>query len=332
MKRELLNLLRCPQCHGVVRLASDKVQCDEIETGQLHCEGCACEYPIVNSVPRFVPKDNYSNNFGIQWNLYRKSQLDSHSGVPISSDRFFSYTGWTPADLKGKLVLDVGCGAGRFAEIALSCGARVVAVDYSSAVDACWENHCDKASFHIVQGDIYQLPFKPGSFDFVYCLGVLQHTPDVKKAFLALPKQLNENGQLAVDIYPKLLRNLFWSKYWVRPITKRMSPRSLLKLVRLLVRALLPVSVFLSRIPIAGPKLKYLIPVANYTGVYPLSIEQIKEWAVLDTFDMLAPAHDHPQTLTTLSEWFAEARLENVKVFRKGFFVGRGSRAVAGSK
>jgi SAM-dependent methyltransferase len=326
MKRNLLDILCCPQCRVQLEPIAEN-NCDaEIETGKLRCQKCSREYPIVNNVPRFVPTDNYSSSFGKQWNLYRQSQLDSHSGHQISRDRFFSFTGWNPAELKGKLVLDVGCGAGRFAEIALSCGARVVAVDYSSAADACWENHRKSADFDAIQGDIYRLPFKPGSFDYVYCLGVLQHTPDVRRAFLALPEQLRENGRLAVDVYPKLWRNIFWSKYWLRPATKRMNHDRLLKLVHFLVNTFLPVSLAVSRIPVLGQKIKYLLPIANYGGVYPLTPEQIKEWALLDTFDMLAPAHDHPQTADTLSSWFAEARLENVEVFRKGFFVGRGSK------
>ena len=37
-------------------------------------------------------------------------------------------------EIKNKLILDVGCGAGRFAEIALKAGANLIAIDYSFAV------------------------------------------------------------------------------------------------------------------------------------------------------------------------------------------------------
>jgi SAM-dependent methyltransferase len=311
-------------------LCGEAEQQGEIASGKLVCDRSQHSFPIERSIPRFVPRDNYAVSFGLQWNRFRKTQLDSHSGQPISRDRFFAFTGWTPDQLAGKQVLDIGCGAGRFAEIALSCGAQVVALDYSSAVDACWANHQDKRNLlGILQADIYHLPLLPAQFDFVYCLGVLQHTPDVRAAFMALPPQLNTAGQLAVDLYPKQWRNYLWPRYWIRPITTRIRPERLFRVVQFMVTYLLPLSVVLGRTPVVGRKLRHLIPLANYDGILPLNSEQLREWAALDTFDMLAPAHDHPQTSSTLLRWFHEAGLHSVRVFRQGFLVGRGSRGIA---
>ncbi len=296
-----------------------------IESGELATADEAHVYPIVGGIPRFVPRSNYASSFGLQWNRFRATQLDSHSGLRISHDRFYKFTGWKPEQLAGKRVLDVGCGAGRFTEIALDAGASVVAIDYSSAVDACRANH-DSERLDVVQADIYALPFEPATFDFVYCLGVLQHTPDVHRAFAALPAQLRSGGRLAVDLYARLWRNLLWSKYWLRPLTKRMNAQTLFRAVERAVPVLLPLSRAITAIPALGPKLRYAVPVVNYEGTYPLSKSQLREWAVLDTFDMLAPAHDHPQTLTTLREWFNEADLQEISVERIGFIVGRGTR------
>ncbi len=106
----------------------------------------------------------------MQWNTFSKTQLDSHSGHPISANRFWEATGWKPSDLAGQRVLDVGCGAGRFAEVALEAGAEVVALDYSNAVDACYENLGRSERLLVVQGDVYSLPFRKGDFAFVYSL------------------------------------------------------------------------------------------------------------------------------------------------------------------
>ncbi len=270
--------------------------------------------------------NNYTKSFGFQWNKLRQVQLDSCTGVPISRERFFGETGWAPNGLRGKLMLDVGCGSGRFAEVALSCGAKVVAVDYSLSVEACWQNLCQNSDLSVLQADLHSLPLRRGGFDYVYCFGVLQHTPDARKAFAALPEQVRKGGRLVVDIYPKLLLNIIWPKYWLRPLTKRLSDERLFKLVEVLVKYLLPISFAVGRIPLLGRKLRYIIPVANYKGVFPLSRSQLREWALLDTFDMLSPEHDHPQPMRKLAEWFEQGGLEEVEVFRRGFYVGRGMK------
>src|SRR5437762_8433499 len=138
MKRDLLEILCCPECRGDLRLVGAEEASGEIESGELQCTACRRIYPIIRSIARFVPAENYADNFGFQWNRFRKTQLDSHTGLPISRDRLFFSTEWPAEELRGKRVMDAGCGAGRFAEVSLSTGARVVAVDYSSAVDACY--------------------------------------------------------------------------------------------------------------------------------------------------------------------------------------------------
>ena len=318
LESSFLDVLCCPACRSELTQPGES---------SLRCTGCAEEYVVRDGIPRFVPAENYAANFGLQWNLFRRTQLDSFSGQPISRHRFLNYTNWTEPEMRGALVLDVGCGAGRFTEIALSLGARVVALDYSSAVDACRLNHQGKEGLSIVQGDIYRLPLKEGVFDRVYCLGVLQHTPDVERAFRALPPVLKEGGALAVDLYPKLWTDVLWPKYWLRPLTRRMRAETLFQTVRTGVRWLWPVSLALGRVPVVGRKLRHAIPIVNYEGVYPLSPEQLKDWAVLDTFDMFGPAFDQPQSAEILEGWMRSSGLEDVEVFRSGFIVGRGRKA-----
>jgi uncharacterized protein YbaR (Trm112 family) len=328
MHRDLMNLLVCPGCRGTLTVHPEGGHEDDVESGTLTCGACATSYPIVHSVPRFVPAANYSSSFGFQWNRFRRTQLDSVTGQPISRDRFFAQSGWSAADMSKGWTLDLGCGAGRFAEVALATGTRLVAVDYSNAVDACRQNLGPHPRLDVVQADVYHLPFAQGRFDFVYCFGVLQHTPDVHAAFAALTRQVAAGGRIAVDLYPDLALNLLWPKYWLRPVTKRMQADRLLSLVSGMVALLWPASLALGRVPRIGRRLRHALPIANYEGILPLNARQLKEWAVLDTFDMLAPAHDHPQSVATLSEWFHEARLSEVEVFRRGLVVGRGRQPI----
>lgn len=326
MQIELLDILRCPQTGQRLVLESPEYSDEQIRSGYLVTEDGQHRYQVREFIPRFVPESNYADNFGMQWNKFRQTQLDSYSGHPISANRFWKATGWKPEDIAGKWVLDVGCGAGRFAEVALQAGAKVVALDYSRAVDACFANLRHHPNLHVVQGDIYALPFLKASFPFVYSLGVLQHTPDVAHAFAALPKMVAEGGWLCADFYWKRLRTLLHSKYFFRPITKRMPQQKLFHILEKAVPTLLKASQLTGGIPFAGRILKRLIPVADYTGVYPLNERQLREWALLDTYDMLGPQYDSPQSAATIRQWMLATGFDRIEVFQANLLVVRGRK------
>jgi 2-polyprenyl-3-methyl-5-hydroxy-6-metoxy-1,4-benzoquinol methylase len=326
VKTKLLELLRCPTTGQSLTLEADGNNSQLIDVGWLVSEDGQHRYPIRNGIPRFVPESNYADNFGMQWNHFRQTQLDSHSGQPISSDRFWLSTNWTPADLKNLWVLDVGCGAGRFAEVALNAGAKLVALDYSNSVDACYANLKHHPNLYVVQGDIYALPFALGEFQFVYSLGVLQHTPDVYKAFAALPPMLRVGGSLCVDYYEKSWKSIFHIKYWLRPITKRLAKATLFSLLQKAIPVLLPLSRLLGGMPLVGGVLKRLIPVVNYYGTLQFTTQQHLEWSLLDTFDWLAPHYDQPQTASTALQWMEQVGMNDIEVLKAGHLVARGTK------
>ncbi len=324
MHIEFLEIIRCPKTGQRLILNKPVYKDKQIHTALLVSEDGKYTYPVHDFIPRFVPQSNYADNFGMQWNKFRQTQLDSYSGHPISADRFWKAAGWKPEDIADQWVLDVGCGAGRFAEVALQAGAKVVALDFSSAIDACFANLREHPNLHVVQGDIYALPFLKESFPFVYSLGVLQHTPGVSKAFSALPPMVAEGGLLCVDYYWKRLRTMLHSKYLSRPITKRLPKLTLFNLLETIVPSLLKTSQIIGRMPFVGRYLKRLIPVADYTGRYPLNKCQLEEWALLDTFDMLGPQYDSPQSASTIRNWMANAGLKEIDTFQANLLVVRG--------
>jgi SAM-dependent methyltransferase len=324
MKKNFLELLRCPKTKSFLKFDSETYLGDEIINGYLINEDGSCKYPIIDKIPRFVPDSNYANNFGFQWNKFRQTQLDSYSETSISGDRFWSSTLWSKNELAGKWVLDCGCGSGRFAEIALNAGAYVVALDYSNAVDACYLNLKGHPNLYLMQGDIYELPFKPNSFDFVYSLGVLQHTPNVKLAFMQVANQVKIGGKFCVDFYEKNFKSMLLPKFWLRPITKRMNQEKLFSLLEKYILTLFSVSELFGKLPLIGKYLKRLIPVANYSGILPLDKKQLLEWALLDTFDWLGPEYDNPQRIKTLSAWMNEAKMKDFDVLKVVHIVARG--------
>ena len=321
MNLELLELLRCP----VSGQKLDHIYKENNANNQfLISKDKKIKYEIQNNIPRFVSSFNYADNFGFQWNYYSKTQLDSYSKQPISYDRFWKSTGWNKTDLKDKWILDVGCGSGRFAEIALEVGAKVVAIDYSSSVDACYDNLKSYPNFYVLQADIYSLPFCKESFDFIYSLGVLQHTPNVEKAFKSLPPLLKNKGKICVDFYWKRLRTMFHIKYLLRPITKKLNNKNLFLFLKKYTPILLKISIFLDKIPMIGIILKRLIPVANYKNIYSLSDNQLLEWATLDTFDMLSPEYDNPQSKKTIYKWMEIMNIDNIEILHSTLLVARG--------
>jgi len=327
MRARDLQLLVCPACHG--DLALDAAACGSsfVESGRLPCAPCGVDYPIVRGIPRFVPADNYASNFGLEWTIHARTQYDSYTGLPISRRRFFEETGW-PADLRGQLVLEVGSGSGRFTEQVAATGAQVVSMDYSYAVEANYQSNGAKDNVFIVQGDVYAMPFRRGAFDKLFCFGMLQHTPDVAKAFQALPPMLKPGGELVVDVYKKTLLAVgLGPKYWVRWLTRHMDPDRLYRLTTRWVDLMWPLCSVIRKIPRIGPSINWRLLVADYSG-WGLHGEVLKEWAYLDTFDMLSPRYDSPQTLPTVRRWFEAAGLEGIDVrYGRNDIRGRGRRA-----
>jgi SAM-dependent methyltransferase len=305
MKFSLLDVLACPKCQQALEGTKGADHGDLLE-GALQCRGCGASYPVRGGVPRFVDAGNYGASFGQQWNWFRTTQLDSVSRTDLSATRFFSETGWPREWLRGKLVLDAGCGAGRFLEIAAECGARVVGVDISSAVDAAAANVGRFPNAHVIQASLYELPFRRGVFDACYCIGVLQHTPDPNRALVSLAPVLKEGGRLAVVAYERKRWTKLNTKYLIRPLTRRMPKGALLKAIQVTMPVVFVITEVLYRLPVVGRMFKFVIPVANYTDEPRLSLRQRYDWAILDTLDMLSPAFDQPQTapevMNTLSE------------------------------
>lgn len=326
MHPEFVSRLRCPRTGSALNLIEAQIENGRVRHGVLVAAEGGGRFPVREYIPRFVGASNYADNFGMQWNMFRQTQLDSYSGVPVSANRFWKATGWSPREIAGQWILDIGCGSGRFAEVALDAGAHVVALDYSSAVDACYRNLIHHENLHVVQGDVYALPFSKGSFPFVYSLGVLQHTPDVKRAFEALPPMVTPGGRLCVDYYWKRVRTMLHPKYLLRPITKRVRQDRLFAMLQRRVPGMLRVSQALGRVPVLGRVLQRLVPICDYTGIYALSDQQLREWALLDTFDMLAPRYDNPQTLPTVRRWFVDAGFVDIETFHEGHLVARGCK------
>jgi len=314
MQTKLLEVLACPKCEGdLTCTATETDQGGEVLEGHLDCAKEGHQFPIVAGIPRFVPIDNYAASFGYQWNRFKLEQIDSANGTKLSAQRFYSETGWTKEWLKDKWILDAGCGAGRFVDVVSLEDSQVIGIDISNAVDAAKANLAGRKNVHLVQASIYELPFRRGIFDGVYCIGVVQHTPDPQKTVASLPRFLRAGGRIAISAYERKPWTMLYGKYLVRPIAKRLHKEKLLAGIKGMMPVLFPITDVLFRLPLAGRLFMFMIPVANYVHERSLTRKQRYEWAILDTFDMLSPQYDQPRTKEEIEQALSSSGIVDIE-------------------
>jgi SAM-dependent methyltransferase len=291
-------ILRCLDCQGkLIRSANGSA-----------CANCEREYPLLNGVLRFVESQNYVGSFGFQWKLYSRTQLDD--GSSQRSERAFRRrTGFRPDDLAGKFVLDVGCGMGRFAEVATRWGAHVVGIDLSLASEVAAKNLADRTAT-IFQADVFRLPFAAESFDYIYSVGVLHHTPDCEQAFKVLPRLLKPGGRIAIWLYSSYNPWYRMSDVY-RNFTRRMSPETLHRLCKAVV-PLYGAHQILKKIPLVGKPASSAL-----AWMIPMSHNKDATWRVLDTFDWYSPWYQSKHTYEEVFRWFESCGLEDLRVIEQ---------------
>lgn len=99
------------------------------------------------------------------------------------------------ADLRGKLLLDLGCGTGWFSRRARERGADVVSVDLGPSL---LKQVLRKAPVRPVAGSALNLPFRDSSFDVVVSSEMIEHTTDPAQAVREMARVLKPGGPLAL--------------------------------------------------------------------------------------------------------------------------------------
>ncbi len=241
--------------------------------------------------------------YALQWNRYRI--------VRPEEDRvtFRNRTGLTDADLAGTCVLDAGCGMGRYLRITAEAGARLaVGLDLSWAVLAARETTSGLPKVALVRGDLLQTPFPSGVFDHIYSLGVLDHTPDPRAAFLELARLLKPGGRIVVWVYPRERPALERIIQVHRAVSTRLPLGVLVALSRLTA----PIGGLKRRLMASKNRLVARAGVALNLLTLGVSMHPDPEVRVCDTLDWYAPKYMSRHTFDEVAGWFAEAGLIDV--------------------
>lgn len=244
MRKRLLDILRCPNCAGVLELTPFEMNEDEVVSGILSCPEPRY-FPIYKGIPRMLPnsladywqeierdvptpmppvvddliererfnargesfdsrtKANFSNEWdnhdigGKTWTMELADRVQWFFLDPIRIPK---------EDLKGKLLLDAGCGNGSQSVAYTEFRLEVVALDLSTGLEKgqAFRDVYEKGireNVHFIQADLQKPPLAPDSFDIIHSTGVLHHTPDTLKTFRALCPLLKAGGTFYVWLY-----------------------------------------------------------------------------------------------------------------------------------
>lgn len=258
-----LPLLRCPRCRGALRPLGET---SHLADGILACDGPSCgeRYPVIAGVPRLVtgterqrvlakhadwfavdrPRgelrdawhagthgrsaDATVSGFDFEWEHF------SAAGTSELATVFEEYFDLIPGDrfASEQVVLDAGCGAGRWALEVARRGARVLAVDLGESIEIARRNTLLTGRVACVQADIRDLPLAPASVDWAYSLGVLHHLDDPSRALRHIVDPVVGQGPVLLYVYyaldhrGRLYRALFQVVGRVRRVTSAL-PRPL---------------------------------------------------------------------------------------------------------
>jgi len=250
------------------------------------------KFYIINNIPRIIK--NFDNNdrdmWGEQWEKYYSTQLDSVTGSDVSLNRIKFILGGDLKVLQNKTVLEVGSGAGRFTEILAKYAKKLVTTDLSRAIDVNYKNNSHFKNTEFIQADINSLPFEKNSFDYVVCVGVLQHTIDTELSIQNLWSHVGNNGYLIIDHYQFKLKTLFSTGELFRFFIKKMSRDKAFKFTRKMVDLFFPIFFKFRNNKKIIKILKKIIPLgieADGTTDH-MDRNTLKEWTYLDTHDGLA--------------------------------------------
>jgi len=270
----------------------------------------ACMDDLTNDIHRIKISDlclyrnyQYVKSFSLEWSWHQKTQLDSVNHIKSSKEAFQKRIDMPLSGLRGKLVLDAGCGMGRYMEVMADHGAEVIGVDLSFSVDSAFNNIGKRENVHLLQGDLFQLPFKEEQFDFIYSYGVLHHTPSAEKAFYRLPPLLKKGGKVSIFVYSSYNKPIVYSSSFWRAITRKLPKRLLYYCCSISIPLY-----YLYKIPVIGHLLK---------GIFVISMEKNWHWRWLDTFDWYSPQYQSKHTHAEVFQWFERAGLHKVAIFEE---------------
>lgn len=301
MRRRLLELLACPDCSGHITGDFE----DELIEGELQCLGCRRSFPVTNGVPTLLPDAlsrqtaKVAGQFAQQWKHYSEQRAEYREQFldwikPVQPDFF-----------QDKVVLDGGCGKGRHLRVTSEFRPKlVVGLDLGESVYVAKSACAHLDNVEVVRGDLLNVPFREGVFDYAYSIGVLHHLPDPRRGFDQITGAVKPGGRISAWVYG--LENNEWIVNLVDPFRKNISghlPRPMLRAISWFLAGVLYWAIRLVYLPcdrlVPGLKLPLKAYLLYVSGFPHRELETI-------VYDQLSPEIAYYLPRESFEAWFED--------------------------
>jgi len=234
-------------------------------------------------------------SFAFEWGLlnYEKQDKVWHDDEAGLENLFFNESEENATTLKGKRIIDVGCGHGLNARAIAKFCDNVVGVELGKSIENAYKNNsCENVWF--AQADLQFLPFANHTFDILLSGGVLHHTPNTELAVCNVEPVLKPSGKLCIWLYhqQKSIIHNFLNN--LRKLTSRMPIR--LQFVAYLI-FIFPVTYSFKRLK--GRKLNW-------------------REEMIDLLDTLSPVYRNEHRHDEAASWLNKKGYTNIKVTTAG--------------
>ena len=299
--KKYLKLLKCPKDGSDFKLIVNKKYGNEILNGKIVSIKNNNVYKIENNIIKFVSSNNYAKSFEYQFNKFKKILFHNVATHMLNHTNVMFKKITNNYNLQRKIVIDVGCGGGRFVNEALKKNPKlIIALDYSGAIEQVAKNLYNKTEkLLLIQADALNIPIKDNVLDFVYSIGVLHHTESVEKSFKEICRIAKPKSKIALSVYRKgyycnlcvtIMRkflNLFDEK----------TKFKLAYIYSIIIYSIIPNKI--KNISI----LRKIIPYVYLPN---------KEWSIYDTIDSITPVYQTCYSEKEVKDLFIRNRLKNI--------------------
>jgi SAM-dependent methyltransferase/uncharacterized protein YbaR (Trm112 family) len=362
MRRWLQDILACPSCGNDLQVEIFGGSDTEISEGVLWCQ-CERWYPIIDGIPRILwgeQRGDYADFLSRHKQLDKKcsSTTDSQQsttgkqvretfttiwdkfpdfGIKDEGKQVF-YDNWMAQKLglgsiselysfisSKKNILEVGIGSGqKLKMMAEHTRGKVVGIDLTSSVEHVFKNTRDMPNVAVIQADLFALPFERGNFDFIISDGVLHHTPDTKRAFLAIIPFLARGGEIAIRVYKRGGPIREFCDDFIRSHTTKISQTEcwdfcaeISRLGEALAKTRCEIEIPDDIELLGFKKGRYDLQRFVYYNMFKCFYNErfTPEENVLVNFDWYSPVDAHRHTEDEIRQWFVEAGLSDIQLF-----------------